>query len=263
MNGPEMTDVWSSGSYEKIAPNYLPMAGHLVDRAAVEPGEKVLDVGCGTGSVAITAARRGAEVTGVDIAPSMLERAQENAETADVGDVAWRQGDAIDLPFEDDTFDVTLSSLGHMYGDPPGEATRELLRVTRPGGSVGFTAWTPTGLYPFVAGVITTYLPPEALPDFSEPPFLWGDSDVVRARLAERVESLAFETETTLYPALSPAAFWEELTETSGVFVEFLDAVPDEDRATLREEVIETIRPYFDARRNAIELEYLLTMAGR
>jgi len=260
MQEPHVTDAWSSGSYEEIAPNYLPLAGHLVERTAVEAGDAVLDVGCGTGSVAVTAARRGADVTGVDITPSMLAAARENAAIAGV-DVDWREGDATDLPLPDDAVDVTLSSLGHMYGDPPGEAAAELVRVTRPGGRIGFTAWTPTGVFPFMAGVVTTYLSPADLPDYAEPPFLWGDSDVVEDRLGGRVDSLAFETETALYPALSPEHFWREMATTSGVFAEFVAAVPDDDREALREELIETIRPYFDERGNAVELEYLLTAA--
>lgn len=259
----ELRDAWTSGSYEEIAPNYLSMAGKLVERAAVDAGDAVLDIGCGTGSVALTAARRGARVTGIDVTPSMLDRAHENAAIAGVEDVEWYEGDAWDLPFEADTFDVTLSSLGHMYGDPPEETTRELLRVTRPGGRIGFTSWTPTGLFPFMAGVLTTYLSPEDLPEFSEPPFMWGDSDVVRARLGEHVEHLAFETTTALYPAFSPEHFWQGQTETSGTFVELLRAVDEDDRPPLDAEMVETIRPYFDDSRNAVELEYLLTTAKR
>jgi len=256
----QVADAWANGSYEQIAPNYLSVAGHLVERAAVEDDDAVLDVGCGTGSVAITAAHRGADVTGVDLTPSMLAEARENADVAGV-DVDWQEGDAVDLPFEENSFDATVSSLGHMYGDPPEAAARELVRVTRPGGCVAFTAWTPTGLYPFMAGVVTTYLDPADLPDYSDPPFLWGDSDVVRDRLADRVADVAFETETAFYPALSPEHFWREVTATSGVFATFLAAVPEEDRPALREEMVDTIRPYFDERRNAVELEYLLTTA--
>ena len=92
MQDPQVADAWSNGSYEQIAPNYLSLAGHVVERTGVESGDAVLDVGCGTGSVAITAARRGADVVGVDITPSMLDGARENAAVAGV-DVDWREGD--------------------------------------------------------------------------------------------------------------------------------------------------------------------------
>jgi len=259
----QLDTVWTSGSYETVAPTYYSMAGRLVERTAVEADNEVLDIGCGTGTVAITAARRGARVTGVDITPSMLDRARTNAEIAGTEGIEWREGNARELPFEDDSFDVTLSSLGHMYGDPPAETTAELLRVTRPNGSIGFTSWTPTSLYPFMSSVLTTYLSPGDLPEFTQPPFAWGDSDVVRDRLGEQADSLAFETDTVISPALSPAHFWLETRDTSGPFVEFLDAVPEEKRPPLREEMIETIKPYFDGRRNGVELEYLLTTVQR
>lgn len=255
--------IWSNGSYEEVAPNYLSMAGSLVERTSVSPDDDVLDIGCGTGSVTITAARRGASVTGVDITPAMLAQARKNAAVADVEDITWQEANARDLPFEDDSFDVTLSSLGHMYADPPEQAADELLRVTRPDGYIGFTAWTPTSLYPFLAGVLTTYLPPDAIPEMSAPPFQWGDSAVVEQRLGGTVQQLAFETGTTLYPTLSPAHFWRELTETSGVFESLVGAVDEADMDSLRTEAVETIQPYFDETRNAIELEYLRTTAKR
>jgi len=261
METSKLREMWSSGEYDEMASNYYSMAGHLVERTKVLAGDEVLDVGCGTGTVAITAARQDADVTGVDITPALLDQARGNAEVAGVEEIDWREGDATALPFEDERFDETLSSVGHMYGDPPEQTTTELLRVTRPGGYIGFTAWTPTSLFPFMAGVLTTYLPSDQLPDFSEPPFSWGDSDVVQNRLGAHVERIAFETETVLYPALSPAQFWQEVSSQSGVFTEYLDAVDDDDWHSLRTEMVETIRPYFDERRNAVELEYLLTTA--
>jgi len=259
----KLRESWSSDSYGRHAQNYLSIAGHLVERTAVDSTDDVLDVGCGTGSVAISATRQGASVTGVDISGSMLEQARANTDIAGVTGADYQRGDATDLPFDEDTFDIVLSSLGHIYGDPPSETAEELLRVTRPGGHIGFTCWIPTGAYPFIAGVVATYLPPDAMPEFTESPFMWGDSDVVEDRLGDHVESLAFETETAYYPALSPEHFWSELSASSGPFAEALDVVEESDRPTLREEVVETVEPYFNDRRNAVELEYLLTTAKR
>lgn len=259
----QLADVWTNGTYETVASAYYSMAGRLVERTAVGSDDEVLDIGCGTGSVAITAARRGARVTGIDVAPAMLDHARTNANIADFGGIEWQEGNAVNLPFEADAFDVTLSSLGHMYGDPPEETTAELLRVTRPDGTIGFTSWTPTSLYPFMASILTTYLAPEDLPEFTEPPFAWGDSGVVRERLGGELGQLSFETGTVLFPALSPEHFWRETTETSGPIIELLDAVPAEKRPALDEEMVETIRPYFDEEQNGVELEYLLTTAKR
>lgn len=256
-----MQETWKRGSYDDVAQHYLSMAGHLVKRASVDDGDAVLDIGCGTGNVAITAARRGATVTGIDITPSMLEQAREHTEIAGVEDIEWRTGTATDLPFGDDAFNVVLSCLGHMYADPPDAAAAELVRVARPGATIAFTSWTPTDLFPFMAGVMSTYVPPDELPEFTEPPFMWGDSDVVSARLEDAVTDLEFETETTTYPVLSPEHFWEELAAKSGTFIEYLELVEEDDRPTLRGEMVETIRPYFDESRNEVKLQYLLTTA--
>lgn len=261
MEASQSSDLWSNSAYDLIAREYLPMAGQLVERVGITQGDEVLDVGCGTGNVAITAARRGSDVTGIDITPAMLQRARKRAATAGVEPIDWQEADTTDLPFEDSSFDVTLSALGHMYAYPHEQTATELLRVTRPGGYVGFTAWTPTSLFPFIGGVVTTYLSPEDQPEFSEPPFVWGDSTSVRERLGAHVDRLAFETDRVRYPVLSPAQFWDEMATHSGVFREYLDRVDDADRQSLDEEVIETIQPYFDQQRNAVELEFLLTVA--
>lgn len=151
--------VWSLGSYSEIAPYFLGMAAHLVEAADVSATDTVLDVGCGTGNAAITAARRDVSVTGLDIVPSMLDEAREHATITDVTTIDWHEGTATDLPFADGTFDVTLSCLGHMFAEPPDQAGRELLRVTRPGGRIAFTSWTPDGPVPAMGAVLNEYLP--------------------------------------------------------------------------------------------------------
>lgn len=253
-----MADVWSADSYADTAPQYLPMAAQLVESVGIDADDEVLDVGCGTGNVAITAARRGADVAGLDVTPTMLDAARENATVADV-DIAFREGTATNLPYEDDAFDVTVSALGHIYGDPPEATASELVRVTRPGGRIGFTSWTPTSLYPVLAGHLVTALPPAARPDFSDPPFMWGDADVAEARLGADVDSLSVRTETLASPALSPEHFWEEQVTGSAVFATLFDHVSG--RSDLESELVETIAPYFDPERNVVELEYLLVTA--
>ncbi len=251
--------VWSLGSYSDIAPHFLSMAAHLVDSIDASSSATVLDVGCGTGNVAITAARRGALVTGLDVTPAMLDEARENAAISGVGDIAWREGTATDLPFDDDTFDGTLSCVGHVFADPPDAAARELLRVTRSGGQIAFTSWTPSSVVPTMGTVLAEYLPPD--PDAPDPPFLWGDPDVVRERLGDEVDELAFETGTVLIPVLSPAHYWEAAITQSGLFIVALENVADDERPALREEMIETVENYVDDRRNAVPMEYQLTKA--
>lgn len=250
--------VWSLGSYPDIAPHFLSMAAHLVDSTAVTEGDTILDVACGTGNVALTAARRGATVTGLDLVPTMLEVARENATIADV-DVEWHEGTATDLPFEDGAFDVTLSCVGHVFAEPPDAAARELLRVTRSGGTVGFTSWTPSSVVPAMGAVIREYLPPN--PNAPDSPSLWGDPTVVRDRIGSGVDETTFETASVVIPALSPPHYWERATTESGLFIVALEDVDQADRPVLRDETVETIEHYFDEHRNCVSMEYLLTKA--
>lgn len=251
--------VWSLGSYPDIGRTFLSMAGHLVDAAEVDSTDEVLDVACGTGNVAITAARRGARVTGLDITPAMLDDARENAAIAGTEDVTWEEGNATDLPFEDDAFDVTLSCVGHMFANPPDAATSELLRVTRPGGRIGFTSWTPSSVVPEMAMALQEYLPPN--PDAPDPPFLWGDPDVVRERLGDGISDLEFTTGTVQQKSLSPAHIWEDVRTQSGLFIVPLEEVDDDDYPALRADMIEAIAEYYDDRLNAMVMEYRLTTA--
>lgn len=251
--------IWTLGSYPDVGQNFLSMAAHLVEAVDVDPDDRVLDVACGTGNVAITAGRRGAKVTGLDITPAMLEDARENAEVAGVEDVVWREGDAADLPFPDDAFDVTLSCVGHMFANPPGATAGELLRVTRSGGRVAFTSWTPESVVPAMGVALQEYIP--SSPDAPEPPFLWGDPDVVRERLGDGVVDVEFETGTVEQLELSPAHLWEAARRQSGMFIVALEAVDDDDLPALRADVVEAIEPYFDDRRNAVSMEYRLTKA--
>src|ERR1043165_3462809 len=119
-----------------------PTAARLVRFAGVKSGQRVLDVGCGTGVAAVTAARRGAKVSGLDLTPELLERARENSEIAGV-DIDWRQGDAEALPFKDGEFDVVLSQFGHMFAPRPDVTVGEMLRVLKPGGTIAFSTWPP------------------------------------------------------------------------------------------------------------------------
>jgi len=118
------------------------VAAQLVRHARVRTGQRVLDVACGTGVVAVTAARLGARATGLDLTPALLERARENAQIADV-EIDWREGDAESLPFDDAAFDVVLSQFGHIFAPRPEVALGEMLRVLKPGGTIAFATWPP------------------------------------------------------------------------------------------------------------------------
>ena len=190
-----------------------PPAGRLVRFAAVRSGQRVLDVACGTGVVAVTAARLGAKVAGLDLTPALLERARENSQIAGV-EVDWREGDAEALPFADGEFDVVLSQFGHMFAPRPDVATSELLRVLKPGGTIAFSTWPPELPMGRIFALVAQHLPPP--PEGVAPPPLWGDPNVVRERLGQRVRDLEFARGDMMAPVLSPAHYRVQLEQGSG-----------------------------------------------
>src|SRR5947199_8165914 len=154
-----------------------PPAAELVRRASPRAGQRVLDVACGTGVVAVTAARLGARVTGLDLTPELLERARENARIAGV-EIEWHQGGLEQLPFADGTYDMVLSQFGHIFAPRPDVAIAEMLRVLKAGRTIAFSTWPPELCIGRLFALTARYLPPP--PPGVIPPHLWGDPDVVR-----------------------------------------------------------------------------------
>jgi ubiquinone/menaquinone biosynthesis C-methylase UbiE len=138
-------------------------AGRLVKFAGVKAGQHVLDVACGTGVVAVTAARIGAKVSALDLTPELLERARENFQIAAV-EVDAREGDAEKLPFGDAAFDVVMSQFGHMFAPRPALAVAEMLRVLKPGGTIAFSTWPPDKMTGRMFSLVASYMPPLPLP---------------------------------------------------------------------------------------------------
>src|SRR5436853_785655 len=167
-----------------------PTAARLVKFAGVQSGQRVLDVACGTGVVAITAARIGAKVSGLDLTPELLERARENSGVAEV-EVDWREGDAEALPFQDGAFDTVLSQFGHMFAPRPAVAIGEMLRVLKPGGRIAFSTWPPELLIGSSFTLVGSYMPP--LPPGVSPPPQWGDVALIRERLGAKVRDIQFD----------------------------------------------------------------------
>src|SRR5437016_4980742 len=187
----------------------IPQAPRLIRHARVRAGDRVLDVGCGTGVVSITAARLGAHATGLDLTPELLQRARENARISEVA-VEFHEGDAEALPFADSSFDVVLSQFGHIFAPRPEVAVAEMLRVLKPGGRIAFSSWPPEMFVGRMFALAARYLPPP--PPGAQPPALWGDPNIVRERLGAAVTDLAFERDVLVLPALSPRhvlALWE------------------------------------------------------
>jgi SAM-dependent methyltransferase len=182
--------MWASGDYPAIAEVVSPLSDHLVRACGVREGQRVLDVACGTGSSAIPAAATGAEVVASDLTPEFFDVGRAKAAEAGVS-LEWVEADAEDLPFEDASFDVVMSAIGAMFA-PHHEATaRELLRVCKPGGTIGMTNWTPEGAIGRLFKTMGPYAPPP--PPGAQPPPLWGSEDHVRELLGDGCSDLRME----------------------------------------------------------------------
>jgi ubiquinone/menaquinone biosynthesis C-methylase UbiE len=213
-----MSEVWSAGTYERFAARLAPVQDELVDVLGISPGEAVLDLATGTGEIAVRAAKRGARVTGVDIADPMLDKARANA-TASGVEIAFDHGDVEYLPYDDATFDVAVSNFGLIFAPDHANVAAELARVVRPGGRLGFTAWKPNAKLG------------ELYRRFTEEPiegreaYEWGREDHVEDMLAEDYE-LEFQDGTLWLEAESGEEVWKLFSESAPPVVAIVGRLP-------------------------------------
>lgn len=252
-------ELWAN--FAPLAALTTPTAAKLVRFARVAPGQRVLDVGCGTGVVAISAARlAGARVCGADLTPALLEVARENATIAGCG-VDFREADVEQLPFGDAEFDVVLSQFGHIFAPRPEVAIAEMLRVLKPGGTIAFSSWPPELFNGRLGAIVARYLPPPAgLPS----PMQWGDVHVIRERLGALVRDLTFERDTMIVPALSPQhhrAVTEHGGGTMRTLVMALEKTDPAKLAEARREYDALAAEYFTE--NTVRQGFLMTRATK
>ncbi|HEX5857507.1 MAG TPA: class I SAM-dependent methyltransferase [Microbacterium sp.] len=180
--------MWASGSYPAVVDQVVhPLGGILVEAVDVQPGQRVLDVAAGTGTSAIPSARRGAEVIATDLTPELLDVGRAAAESEGL-ELTWQVADAEALPFSDAGFDVVLSSIGVMFAPHHELAADELVRVCRPGGTIGVLSWTPSGFIGQLFSTMKPYAPPP--PPGASPAPLWGSVEHVRGLFGDRVDDL-------------------------------------------------------------------------
>jgi SAM-dependent methyltransferase len=173
--------TWESGDFGQVAKHIMPAAEEFIGRLRLRPGMKVLDVACGSGNLALVAARVGCVTAGVDIATNLLAQARERARAGGF-EVEFREGDAEALPYADGEFDAVVSMFGAMFAPRPESVAAELFRVTKPGGRVAMANWTPEGFIGKMFNVFKAHLPP---PPAGVPSILlWGQAATVRERLS-------------------------------------------------------------------------------
>lgn len=254
--------TWMSGDYGRFARYLEPGALAFLQRLALPPGTRLLDVACGAGQIAIPAARAGVQVTGVDIATNLIAQARARA-VAEGVPVRFDEGDAEDLPYADASFDVVVSLIGAMFAPRPERVAAELLRVCRPGGRIVMANWTPQGFVGQMFKTIAAHVPP---PPLMVPPVLWGDETKVRERLGAGVRQLdltrrLYELRYPFGPAQVVDFFIEHYGPTNRAHA----ALDPEGQSALREDLVQL---WTGANREAgagtqVAAEYLEVVAQR
>jgi SAM-dependent methyltransferase len=186
--------MWASGDYPSMVETFLlPLGPRLVEACAIAPGMDVLDVAAGTGNASIPAAQRGANVTASDLTPELFEAGRSRA-TAEGVELDWVEADAERLPFADGSFDVVMSSIGAMFAPHHQAVADELVRVCRPGGTIGLLSWTPDGMIGALFGTMGPFAPPP--PPGAQPPPLWGSEEHLAAIFGNRVDFHTVQRDT-------------------------------------------------------------------
>jgi len=183
--------MWASGDYPSMVETFLlPLGPRLVEACGIGAGDRVLDVAAGTGNAAIVAAKAGADVVASDLTPELFDAGRARAEAEGV-ELEWVEADAHDLPFEDSSFDVVISSIGVMFAPFHEKAAAELVRVCKPGGKIGLLSWTPEGMIGGLFRTMGQFMPPP--PPGAQPPPLWGGEEHLRGLLGDGIELEAVE----------------------------------------------------------------------
>lgn len=178
--------MWASGDYPSMVETFLlPLGPVLVEACGIKPGMRVLDVAAGTGNASIPAAQEGADVTASDLTPELFDAGRKRAEAAGV-ELGWVEADAESLPFEDESYDVVMSSIGAMFAPHHQEVADELVRVCRPGGTIGMLNWTPEGMIGALFRTMGPFAPPP--PPGAQPPPLWGSEEHMAELFGDRVK---------------------------------------------------------------------------
>ncbi|HJQ41805.1 MAG TPA: class I SAM-dependent methyltransferase [Jatrophihabitantaceae bacterium] len=235
--------MWASGDYPQMVETFLlPLGPRLIAACGIGPGQRVLDVAAGTGNTSLVAAATGASVVATDLTPELLEAGEKRAAAAGLA-LEWEVADAENLPYEDASFDVVISSIGAMFAPIHQKVADELTRVCKPGGTIGMINWTPEGMIGDLFRTMKPFAPPP--PPGASPAPLWGSEEHVQELFGDRVEFRTLERDVldiTAFPEkgdyiqhfrdyYGPTIATEKNATANGQQAEFVQALEEfEDR---------------------------------
>ncbi|MEH1128311.1 class I SAM-dependent methyltransferase [Micromonospora sp. CPCC 206061] len=231
---------WETGDYPRVGNTLQIIAELLVEAVDIHAGERVLDVACGQGNAAIAAARRFAEATGVDYAANLLAQGRERA-AAEHLPVTFEEGDAEKLPFDDESFDAVVSTVGVMFAPDHQRAADELVRVTVPGGRIGLACWTPGGMVGQMFKTVSGWAPP---PAGVRPPTLWGTPEHLRELFGDRVEWTGLNRRDYVFRYRSPEHYSEWFRRFYGPITRLSGSLSEADLDRFADDLAGVARQY-------------------
>jgi SAM-dependent methyltransferase len=254
-------EAWADGDFSVLATGLIIVGELLCEAVDIHPGQTVLDVATGSGNTALAAARRGGVVTGIDFVPALLARGEERAAAERLA-ITFREGDAERLAFDDGTFDVVLSTFGVMFAPDQDRAARELLRVCRPGGTIGLACWTPDSFMGQTFALTTKYVPP---PPGLRSPVRWGTQDGLRELLGSGVASMNAEPRRATMRAPSEEKWLEGRRKYFGPARRTLAALDAAQREACERDLLAVLRRHNRAQDGTVNIpsEYLEVVAVR
>ncbi|HET7120723.1 MAG TPA: class I SAM-dependent methyltransferase [Solirubrobacterales bacterium] len=256
--------MWASGDYPSMVETFLtPLGPRLVMACAIGPGDRILDVAAGTGNAAIEAAKTGATVIASDLTPELFEAGRARAEAAGV-ELEWVEADAEALPFEDESFDVVISSIGVMFAPFHQAAADELIRVCKPGGKIALLSWTPEGMIGALFRTMKPFAPPP--PEGASSPPLWGSEDHLGELFGERVELELIERDALEVTAFErPDDYGEHFKQRYGPTIAARANAEKENRAEEFDQALSEFCGEWDRGEGSarFEMEYLVAVGTK
>lgn len=226
--------TWAAGNFATVATTLAIVGERICEAADVSAGEKVLDVACGSGNAAIAAARRFAEVTGIDFVPALLDDAHRRFAVEGLA-ARFISGDAQHLPFPDGEFDVVLSTFGSMFAPDQERTAAEMLRVTRPGGHIAIAAWTPESWIGEKFRITSGYVPPAS---GLKPAFRWGTEEGLRELFGASASEIQATRREFIFRYLSAAHYVEFFRVNYGPTLRAFEGLDDDRREALKRDLM-------------------------
>ena len=255
-------EIWSLGDWRSRGQFIPPVSARLTRLVNLQASDSVLDVACGYGNTAITAKILGAKVTGIDITPKLLALAKEEEKIAGISGIEWKEGDAENLPFNDESFDVVISTFGHIFAPHQELAGKEMIRVLKKGGRLGFTSWPPELAIGKLSEIVSKYNPLSHNEAFS--PYNWGEPEKIK-QLLPGFSEIFFERGSINVPILSPNHYWQDTITKAGFMIQVVNTLKEQqdyNRIELfRKDYIKTLQKYITD--NVMKMGYLMTVAKK